>query len=146
MLQPTFNGADALVALDRFRLLQWPGRAEFGELFLTDVRIPAENMIGRENNGWRVAQATLGSERGVIAFEGAERQRYEIEAFYRKSLETGAAWLQDTQLRREFVSFLAEMQAGRRLLRRVLDDIRRDRDEAYRALSGREEAARRSPP
>ena len=71
------------------------GRSEFGELFLTDVRIPAENMIGAENNGWRIAQATLGSERGVIAFEGAERQRYEIEAFYRKSLETGAAWLRD---------------------------------------------------
>jgi alkylation response protein AidB-like acyl-CoA dehydrogenase len=98
------------------------GRSEFGELFLTDVRIPAENMIGAENNGWRVAQATLGSERGVIAFEGAERQRYEIEAFYRKSLETGAAWLRDTQLHREFVSFLAEMQAGRRLLRRVLEE------------------------
>ena len=98
------------------------GRAEFGELFLTDVRIPVENMIGAENNGWRVAQATLGSERGVIAFEGAERQRYEIEAFYRKSLETGAAWLQDTQLHREFMSFLAEMQAGRRLLRRVLEE------------------------
>jgi alkylation response protein AidB-like acyl-CoA dehydrogenase len=61
------------------------GRSEFGELFLTDVQVPAENMIGAENNGWRVAQATLGSERGVIAFEGAERQRYEIEAFYRKS-------------------------------------------------------------
>ncbi len=98
------------------------GRAEFGELFLTDVRIPVENMIGADNNGWRVAQATLGSERGVIAFEGAERQRYEIEAFYRKSLETGAAWLQDTQLHREFMSFLAEMQAGRRLLRRVLEE------------------------
>ena len=52
------------------------GRAEFGELFLTDVRIPAENMIGAENNGWRVAQATLASERGVISFEGGERQRY----------------------------------------------------------------------
>jgi alkylation response protein AidB-like acyl-CoA dehydrogenase len=57
------------------------GRAEFGELFLSDVRIPAENMIGAENNGWRVAQATLASERGVISFEGGERQRYEIEAF-----------------------------------------------------------------
>jgi alkylation response protein AidB-like acyl-CoA dehydrogenase len=96
------------------------GRAEFGELFLTDVRIPAENMIGAENNGWRVAQATLGSERGVIAFEGAERQRYDIEAFYRKSLDAKAAWLQDQQLHREFVGFLAEMQAGRRLLRKVL--------------------------
>jgi alkylation response protein AidB-like acyl-CoA dehydrogenase len=96
------------------------GRSEFGEIFLTDVRIPAENMIGRENNGWRVAQATLASERGVIAFEGAERQRYEVEAFYHRSLATDALWLQDDQLRREFMGFLAEMQAGRRLLRQLL--------------------------
>ncbi len=96
------------------------GRAEFGEIFLTNVSIPAENMIGRENNGWRVAQATLASERGVIAFEGAERQCYEIEAFYRKALASNAAWLNDDQLRREFMGFLAEMQAGRRMLRRVL--------------------------
>ena len=101
------------------------GRSEFGELFLTDVRIPAENMIGQENNGWLVAQATLASERGVIAFEGAERQRYEVESFYRKSLEADAAWLRDDQLRREFVGFLAEMQAGRRLLRRVMEENER---------------------
>ena len=79
-------------------------------------------MIGAENNGWRVAQATLASERGVISFEGGERQRYEIEAFYRRSLRDGAAWLRDVQLHREFVSFLAEMQATRRLLRRVLEE------------------------
>ena len=96
------------------------GRSEFGEIFLTDVRIPAENMIGRENNGWRVAQATLASERGVIAFEGAERQRYEVEAFYQRALAEDAPWLQDDQLRREFIGFLAEIQAGRRLLRQVL--------------------------
>src|SRR6185312_5738800 len=101
------------------------GREEFCELFLTAVRIPAENMIGAENNGWRVAQATLASERGVISFEGGERQRYEIEAFYRKSLKDGAAWLRDAQLHREFVSFLAEMQAARRLLRRVLEESER---------------------
>jgi alkylation response protein AidB-like acyl-CoA dehydrogenase len=98
------------------------GRSEFGEIFLTDVRIPAENMIGRENNGWRVAQATLASERGVIAFEGAERQRYEVEAFYRHALANDAPWLQDDQLRREFMGFLAEIQAGRRLLRRLLQE------------------------
>jgi alkylation response protein AidB-like acyl-CoA dehydrogenase len=54
--------------------------------------------------------------------EGGERQRYEIEAFYRKSLKAGADWLRDAQLHREFVSFLAEMQAARRLLRRVLEE------------------------
>ena len=43
---------------------------EFGELFLTDVRIPAENMIGaREQRLADRASDHLGSERGVIAFE-----------------------------------------------------------------------------
>ena len=79
-------------------------------------------MIGAENNGWRVAQATLASERGVIAFEAGERQRREIEAFYRKLLKVGAGWLRDVQLHREFISLLAEMQAARRLLRRVLEE------------------------
>jgi alkylation response protein AidB-like acyl-CoA dehydrogenase len=96
------------------------GRSEFGELFLTDVRVPAENMIGRENDGWRVAQATLASERGVIAFEGAERQRYEVERFYRNAVASDAAWLADDQLRREFMGYVAELQAGRRLLRTLL--------------------------
>ncbi len=96
------------------------GRAEFGEIFLTDVRIPAENLIGRENEGWLVAQSTLASERGVIAFEGAERQRYEVEAFYRNALAADAPWLRDDQRRREFVGLMAELQAGRRLLRQLL--------------------------
>ena len=100
-------------------------RSEFGEIFLTNVRIPAGNMIGAENNGWRVAQATLASERGVISFEWGERQRHEVEAFYRKSLRERAAWLDDAQLRREFTACLAEMQASRRLLRKVLEEAAR---------------------
>ena len=100
-------------------------RSEFGEIFLTNVRIPAGNMIGAENNGWRVAQATLASERGVISFEWGERQRHEVEAFYRKSLRDRAAWLDDAQLRREFTACLAEMQASRRLLRKVLEEAAR---------------------
>jgi alkylation response protein AidB-like acyl-CoA dehydrogenase len=96
------------------------GEAEFAELFLTDVKIPVENLIGKENEGWKVAQATLASERGVLSFEFAERQRYLVEDFYRRSLEEGAAWLDDDQLRREFISLIAEVQADRRLIRKLL--------------------------
>ena len=35
------------------------GMSEFAELFLTDVRIPIEDRVGEENQGWTVAQATL---------------------------------------------------------------------------------------
>jgi alkylation response protein AidB-like acyl-CoA dehydrogenase len=49
------------------------GEWHFCEIFLTDVAIPAANLIGPENEGWRVAQETLGAERGMTMLELAER-------------------------------------------------------------------------
>jgi alkylation response protein AidB-like acyl-CoA dehydrogenase len=49
------------------------GESHFCEIFLNDVQIPAANLIGRENQGWQVAQATLGAERGMTMVELAER-------------------------------------------------------------------------
>lgn len=49
------------------------GDSHFCEVFLNDVAIPAENLIGAENAGWQVAQSTLGAERGMTMLELAER-------------------------------------------------------------------------
>lgn len=49
------------------------GDEHFCEIFLDDVLIPAENLIGAENAGWQVAQSTLGAERGLTMLELAER-------------------------------------------------------------------------
>jgi alkylation response protein AidB-like acyl-CoA dehydrogenase len=49
------------------------GDSHFCEVFLNDVRIPAANLVGDENHGWQVAQATLGAERGMTMLELAER-------------------------------------------------------------------------
>ncbi len=37
---------------------------EFAEVFFTNVRVPADNLIGELNTGWRIAQTTLSYERG----------------------------------------------------------------------------------
>ncbi len=47
-------------------LRQINGVAHFNEVFLTDVRIPAENVLGEVNGGWAVAQTTLANERNLI--------------------------------------------------------------------------------
>ena len=47
-------------------LRQITGIAHFNEVFLNDVRIPAGNVVGEVNQGWRVAHTTLTSERGAI--------------------------------------------------------------------------------
>jgi alkylation response protein AidB-like acyl-CoA dehydrogenase len=39
------------------------GDAEFAEEFLVDVRVPRENLLGDLNDGWKVANRLLGSER-----------------------------------------------------------------------------------
>ena len=104
------------------RIEQIDGHAEFSELFLTDVRIPIANRVGAENEGWKVTQATLASERGVLAFETAERRRHRMEAFYREALQVGAGWLEDAALRREFMTLLADVQASRRSIRQLLRD------------------------
>ena len=49
------------------------GDSHFCEIFLNDVQIPAANLVGAENAGWQVAQATLGAERGMTMLELAER-------------------------------------------------------------------------
>jgi alkylation response protein AidB-like acyl-CoA dehydrogenase len=48
-------------------LRQATGWSHFNEVFFTDVRIPAENVIGPVNAGWPVALSTLGSERLLIS-------------------------------------------------------------------------------
>ena len=41
------------------------GVSEFSEMFLDEVRIPVENRVGDENDGWRVAMVTFSFERGT---------------------------------------------------------------------------------
>jgi alkylation response protein AidB-like acyl-CoA dehydrogenase len=39
-------------------------------VFFTDARIPAENLLGTENDGWRLAKLTLGNERVSLSTGG----------------------------------------------------------------------------
>jgi alkylation response protein AidB-like acyl-CoA dehydrogenase len=52
-------------------LVQMTGTHEFNEVFFTDVRVPVENVVGAEHDGWRLAKVTLGNERVSLSGEGA---------------------------------------------------------------------------
>ena len=46
-------------------IVQMTGTSEFNEVFFTGARTPAENVVGQPGEGWKVAMALLGFERGA---------------------------------------------------------------------------------
>ncbi|WP_179475766.1 acyl-CoA dehydrogenase family protein [Mycolicibacterium vinylchloridicum] len=46
---------------------------DFNEVFFNDVRVPAENLVGELNQGWQVANGSLGHERTLLWLSYADR-------------------------------------------------------------------------
>ncbi len=51
-------------------LVQAQGVAHFNEVFLSDVRIPADHVVGDVDEGWKVTRTTLRSESSMISGAG----------------------------------------------------------------------------
>jgi alkylation response protein AidB-like acyl-CoA dehydrogenase len=101
------------------------GDSHFCEVFLNDVVIPAENLVGPENQGWQVAQATLGAERGTTMLELAERLgnagfRW-LVAECTRVREDGTRPLDDAGVRDALARFETEISALRGLCRKVVE-------------------------
>jgi alkylation response protein AidB-like acyl-CoA dehydrogenase len=47
-------------------LRQFSGAAHFAEVFFTDVVVPATNLVGEVNDGWRITMGSLAHERGGL--------------------------------------------------------------------------------
>jgi alkylation response protein AidB-like acyl-CoA dehydrogenase len=67
------------------------GRHDFNEVFFTDARCPADHVIGGVNDGWRIANALLGFERGDGATTISLRFRDELDRLIAVARERGAA-------------------------------------------------------
>ncbi|KUI38719.1 acyl-CoA dehydrogenase [Mycobacterium sp. IS-1496] len=57
------------------------GELDFNEVFFNDVEVPAENLIGPENDGWRVANGSLGHERTMLWLSYADRLQDLVDDF-----------------------------------------------------------------
>ena len=93
------------------------GDSHFCEIFLNDVSIPAANLVGAENAGWQVAQATLGAERGLTMLELAERLG---NAGFRWLVQ--ACPLDDPIVADRLAQFETEITGLRGLCRKVVED------------------------
>jgi alkylation response protein AidB-like acyl-CoA dehydrogenase len=71
-------------------LRQITGESEFNEVFFDDVPVTVENLIGTENDGWRVAGTTLANERGT-SFVWKEQVLHEVarDLLWKRAIERG---------------------------------------------------------
>ncbi|NNL68279.1 MAG: acyl-CoA dehydrogenase, partial [Myxococcales bacterium] len=90
------------------------GESDFSEVFLEDVRVPVENLVGEENDGWRVTNVTLRFERGT-AFASEMYQLQEclrdLVGVAKRVTRHGAAAWDDRALRREVGHLQAELDS-----------------------------------
>lgn len=90
------------------------GESDFSEMFLENVRIPIENRVGEENDGWRVTNVTLRFERGTAwAADIIHLQQTLVslcELARAITRDEASAW-NDPTLRREIGHLSAEVES-----------------------------------
>jgi len=89
------------------------GAAHFAEVFFTDVEIPAENLVGELNGGWRLTQGSLAHERAGLWVEGVSRLESTVNSLVDLAKRRGLG--NDTGMRRQIAS-LYEQAASLRAL------------------------------
>ncbi|MDQ0380376.1 acyl-CoA dehydrogenase family protein [Amycolatopsis thermophila] len=90
---------------------QLTGTSEFNEVFFDDARTPASMVVGEPGDGWRIAMATLGFERGVSTLGQQIGFRRELEGVIAEAKRLGT-W-EDPLLRAD----LERARMGLRVLR-----------------------------
>ncbi|HEV3055763.1 MAG TPA: acyl-CoA dehydrogenase family protein [Solirubrobacteraceae bacterium] len=111
-------------------LVQITGEAEFNELFIEEARIPDENIVGGEGNGWAVAITTLMHERATLAFGLQVAVQITLRELIEKARESrgrnGSAASDDPVIRQRLAQLLIESEVLRLNAYRGLSAIMRD--------------------
>lgn len=92
------------------------------EIFLTDVRVPASNLLGREGDGFKIAMATLDGGRIGIAAQalGIARSAFEAARRYSRERKVFGHPIAEFQVLRFYLADMAtELDAARLLTHRA---------------------------
>jgi alkylation response protein AidB-like acyl-CoA dehydrogenase len=99
-------------------IVQITGTSEFNEVFFDGARTPLDHVVGAPGDGWRVAMATLGFERGVATLGQQVGFERELAAVLAVARETGAIddpYLLD-RLTQAWIELLAMRHTALRML------------------------------
>ena len=90
-------------------LRQITGEAEFNEVFLDNVRVPAANVVGKVNEGWGVALTTLAYERDVLTMIRHISLRTALErliALARRTRRSGGTAAEEPVIRQKIAALV----------------------------------------
>lgn len=102
------------------------GASEFNEVFFTDARVPAADVLGPVGGGWAVAMTLLGFERGENLPALALRHQAELERLVAHLRRTGA--IDEPEIRVRLADLHARVRATRFLGDRVVTRLLNGRD------------------
>lgn len=95
-------------------VLSMEGSHLFNEVFLDDVRVPARNMVGEENQGWIASQMTSNFERSMIQlFSFLKRELEELVEFCKETNRRGATLASNPLVRHRLAEVAIEIETGR---------------------------------
>ena len=99
------------------------GGFEVNEVFFEDVRVPAENLIGEENQGWTIAKFLLGNERvGIARIGSTKRMLAQAKEHARAISVDGGTLLDDPFMARRIAELENELVALELTALRVVAD------------------------
>jgi alkylation response protein AidB-like acyl-CoA dehydrogenase len=94
-------------------LRQITGESHFNEIFMDDLRVPRENLVGKLNDGWHVANTTLANERGTGALALLVRfgtQFQELVDVARSAQRNGRPAVADPVVRQRLAEYYIDLQ------------------------------------
>ncbi|MFP6615934.1 MAG: acyl-CoA dehydrogenase family protein, partial [Candidatus Hydrogenedentota bacterium] len=97
-------------------LVQITGDPEFNEVFFEDVRIPKENILGGQDNGWMVAIHTLMHERvniAAILYGRIKRTLADVVELTRTIKKNGKPLCKDPVIRKKLAYFYTNVEQQR---------------------------------
>jgi len=90
------------------------GGEMFAEIFFDNVRVPVENRLGAEGEGWKVTISALASERSSIAeVHGLIRKIEEVRNLAKQTIRGGRAMSEDPRIRRRIAEAETKIEAMR---------------------------------
>ncbi|MGG4053966.1 acyl-CoA dehydrogenase family protein [Delftia tsuruhatensis] len=96
------------------------GGREVNEVWLEDVEVPAENLVGEENQGWTYAKYLLGHERtGIAGIGHCHRELHLLKQLAARTPCKGGTMLEEPRMRDKIARIEMEVMALEMLLLRV---------------------------